>query len=156
MIKVNENLLLAESEWSENNNNNGFNHIKFTIDQGDLISGKNYIVKGIIKQTGPSSGKFSIGIGDEKDIGWYIEPNDILNAGSFSFKFTYLPNRMKYIYFYTDVWKKTNGIGAVFSNLSLYEENRVSDVFLPNVNKLSTSNKPLLPPEGNYKEIQPM
>lgn len=151
---VRHNLLLATGEWVHGNNNNEFNHVKFLIDQGDLISGKNYIVKGKIEQTGAASGKFSMGIGDEKDAGWYME-DKIFNVGAFTYKFTYLPNRMKYFYIYTGVREQTNGIGAIISNVALYEETRVSDVFLPNVNKLSTSNKPLLPPEGDYKTVLP-
>lgn len=151
---VRHNLLLATGRWVHGNNKSQFNHIKFIIDQGDLISGKNYIVKGKIEQTGAASGQFSIGIGDEKDVGWYIE-DKVFNVGAFSYKFTYLPNRMKYFYIYTDVREKTYEIGAIISEVALYEETRVSDIYLPNINNLLAGNKPLLPPEGDYKVIYP-
>lgn len=35
-------------------------------------------------------------------------------------------------------------------------ESGYSDIYLPNINSLPTNKQPLLPPEGDYKEIQPM
>lgn len=39
-------------------------------------------------------------------------------------------------------------------HIGVYKE-EIPDVYLPNINTLPEDKQPLLPPEGNYKEIQP-
>ena len=41
-------------------------------------------------------------------------------------------------------------------NIVLNKGEELSEVYLPNINTLPTNKQPLLPPEGNYKEIQPL
>lgn len=151
---VKHNLWSQKSYWKKSPIDNKYSNLRIEIDQTYLMEGKNYIFSGITKQTSNGTGRFSIGIGDEKDVGWYMFPTTT-NAGEFSYKFKYVKNKMSHFYVYTDVYEATANIGIELFNPTIYEENNMSEVYLPNINNLSAANKPLLPPEGDYKVIDP-
>lgn len=152
---IKHNLWTQKPYWKQDKINNNYNSLKIKIDQRNLVEGKNYIFSGFTKQTSNGTGRFSIGIGDEKDVGWYMFPSTT-NAGEFIYKFKYVKNKMAYFYVYTNVYEACANIGIELFNPKIYEENNMSEVYLPNINNLTVVNKPLLPPEGKYKEIKPM
>lgn len=47
-----------------------------------------------------------------------------------------------------------SGANVILERLSLFEE-EIGDIFIPCIKDLPTDKQPLLPPEGDYKEIQP-
>ncbi len=47
-----------------------------------------------------------------------------------------------------------NGANVILEKLCLFE-GEIGDIFIPCIEDLPTDKQPLLPPEGNYKEIQP-
>lgn len=47
-----------------------------------------------------------------------------------------------------------HGANVILERLCLFE-GEIGDIFIPCIKDLPTDKQPLLPPEGNYKEIQP-
>lgn len=47
-----------------------------------------------------------------------------------------------------------NGANVILERLCLFE-GEIGDIFIPCIEDLPTDKQPLLPPEGDYKEIQP-
>lgn len=47
-----------------------------------------------------------------------------------------------------------HGANVILERLCLFE-GEIGDIFIPCIEDLPTDKQPLLPPEGNYKEIQP-
>ena len=49
--------------------------------------------------------------------------------------------------------RSDSGAGGYIYGLGIYKDSP-SEVYLPNKNSVKPEKQPLLPPEGNYKEIQ--
>lgn len=72
-----------------------------------------------------------------------------------SFSFEYMQDRTAHILLYSDIAGKTQFVGATFRNIKLEKGNKATP-YIPNKNTLDPSKQALLPPEGDYKEIEPV
>lgn len=64
-------------------------------------------------------------------------------------------NKALYSWFRLEDISNTDKLNGVQLIDFMITKDGYSDVYLPNVNTLPEDKQPLLPPEGNYKEIQP-
>ncbi|KWZ77564.1 hypothetical protein [Anaerococcus tetradius] len=129
------------------------NHVKFIFNDMNLIDGKNYTLSFYTKQSANGSGQFTI---------YFIQDNyktfsrNIWNNANEKtvFKFKYERSRTPIAHIYSDVDLKTAGVSNMLYMIKL-EEGDVPNLYVPSKASLPKDKQPLLPPEGQYKEIRP-
>ena len=119
----------------------------------NLVDGKTYTVSFVMEQSEKGCGKFNAGP-------LTPPPTKLLDRTTYeikdrsSFKFTCDKSTQWGIVVYTDLIERKAGVGATLKHVKIEEEGG-DLVYTPSINTLPEDKQPLLPPEGEYKEIQP-
>ena len=149
MIRVNENLTGQSSlVLSGKDLANRFGAV-YLNDLG-LIDGKTYTI----------SANLSLSEGEEATIIVFNSDYTVNHKSTrlstkkrSSLTFVYSNESTSKIACYAGISGRTNGISAEYTNIKL-EKGEQMTPYLPHKSKVKADNQPLLPPEGNYKEIQ--
>ena len=117
-----------------------------------LEEGKEYTFSCFCKYDGSDSGTIILANdnGIAPKINWYETKNGLKNE----FTFVYEKERHKKFLIYAGVSGYTNNVSAYIYNIKL-EEGTEATTYVPYKDNLPADKQPLLPPEGDYKEIQP-
>ena len=118
----------------------------------DLEDGKTYTVSFVMEQSEKGCGKFNAGPLSHPPSALMDRTEYEIKDRS-SFKFTYDKSTQFSIVVYTDLVNRKAGVGATLKYVKIEEEGG-DLVYTPSINTLPEDKQPLLPPEGNYKEIQ--
>ena len=151
---INENLAYIKNfELTAINDRNRYRRIELPI---YLVAGRKYTISARVKQDPNGSGVITLRTYDETMTNIKDEKHcKIDDDGRVFLTFIYDEVSTFYFLFYTDRAKETTGIGASFDYVKL-EKGEQMTPFLPHKENLPKDNQPLLPPEGNYKEITPL
>ena len=123
-----------------------------TLSDLNLEDGKTYTVSFVMNQSKKGCGKFNAGpVSHPPSALMDYTEYEIKNRSSF--KFTYDKSKQASIVVYTDLVERKAGVGATLKYVKIEEEGG-DLVYTPSINTLPEDKQPLLPPEGNYKEIQ--
>ena len=150
MIQVKENLYAGDDIFIEAENK-AFNARKINLPDS-LIDGEYYTFSAKVNQSDNGSGRCGFIV---RKSGFPNSYSTILPIENFVYKFKYNKERQNEILVYSDVQEETHNIGAEFYNISIVKGDGM-DIYVPNINTLPEDKQPLLPPEGNYKEIAPL
>lgn len=104
------------------------------------------------------SGEFSIMLYDEGKINYDANVILQLDDERMYFNFVYRAGITEEILIYCDIAGQTRGVGLELKDIILveghFERGGNEIVYLPHKDDLPEDKQPLLPPEGNYKEIK--
>ncbi|MBS5989616.1 hypothetical protein [Anaerococcus hydrogenalis] len=155
---INPNLYTGKSKVIYDGYGNAYNNGVFVL-TGKLEEGKTYTLSCDIERTtiGNTPIDMSVNIGPcrsdhstIKDIGYTY--TDISN-GKAVYTFTYR-NDINSIWIFSNQGDRPR-VKAIYTKIKI-EEGKEPTLYVPNKNSLDPSKQPLLPPEGEYKEIKPM
>ena len=162
MIRVNENLLKGyKGAYKVEGVNVGVpsdNYNRLTIDMPDTLEeNQKYTFCFKFKQFN-GSGKFTVRLFNKDNSVAADRVTFNVSDERFYFNFTYRAGITDKILIYTDIAGATRGVSAEIKDIMIvdgyYEKIGDEVVYLPHKENLPEGKQALLPPEGNYKEIQ--
>ena len=125
---------------------------KFIEIPQNLESGKKYTISFFVEQSLNGSGQLTVVLKDSTNtlnISWWHAKRN----SKFEKSFIFQKDQTALIMLFSDIVGETENVAAMYKMIKI-EEGDTKTPYIPSKNMLEPSKQPLLPREGNYKEIQ--